>query len=68
MTETISYPPELLTKKQVAYLLSKEERAVMALVTEKKLTIYNDGGRALKFKLEEVRAYINSLPERNTGT
>lgn len=59
-----SYPPELLTKKHVAYLLSTSEWGVGDLVKQNKLTPVNDGGKWMKFRLTDVREYIKSLPER----
>ena len=64
MNEVLAYPPELLTKKHVAYMLSTSERGVAQLVSEQKLTPVVDGGKWIKFRLEDVRAYIKSLPER----
>lgn len=66
MNEIITYPPELLTKKGVAYMLSISERGVNELMTVKKLVPVDDGGKWIKFRLEDVRAYIKSLPERPT--
>lgn len=59
-----SYPPELLTKAAVAYLLSDSERKVATLVAQNKLTVIDDGGRALKFRRDDVLEYINGLKER----
>lgn len=56
--------PELLTKQQVAYLLSTSEWGVRQLVRQNKLTEVDDGGKWTKFRLEDVRAYIKSLPEK----
>jgi hypothetical protein len=56
-------PPELLTKKHVAYLLSTSEWAVGQLVRQSKLVPVDDGGRWQKFRLEDVRRYIGSLQE-----
>ena len=64
MNDLAAYPPELLTKKHVAYLLSTSEWGVGDLVKQKKLTPVNDGGKWMKFRLEDVREYIKSLPER----
>lgn len=64
MNEILSFPPELLTKKHVAYLLSVSDREVAYLVTQKKLTPVVDGGKWTKFRLADVRDYIASLPER----
>lgn len=63
MNEILSFPPELLLKKHVAYLLSTSEWGVAQLVRENKLTPVNDGGKWLKFRLEDVRDYISRLPE-----
>lgn len=59
-----NFAPELLTKAAVAYMLSVSERKVAELVALNKLTVINDGGRALKFRRDDVLAYINKLPER----
>jgi hypothetical protein len=67
MNEILSFPPELLLKKHVAYLLSTSEWGVSQLVREKKLTPVEDGGKWVKFRLEDVREYIRRLPERNVG-
>jgi len=67
MNEVLAYPPELLTKKHVAYMLSISERGVNELMTVKKLVPVDDGGKWIKFRLEDVRAYIKSLPERRTA-
>jgi hypothetical protein len=64
MNEILAFPPELLTKKHVAYMLSTSERGVAQLVSEKKLIPVNDGGKWLKFRLTDVRDYIARLPER----
>lgn len=64
MNEVLAYPPELLTKKHVAYLLSTSEWGVSQLVNQGKLTPVADGGKWIKFRLDDVRAYIKSLPER----
>lgn len=64
MNEVLAFPPELLTKKHVAYLLSISDREVAYLVAEKKLTPVADGGKWTKFRLSDVRDYIRSLPER----
>lgn len=61
----IGYPPELLTKKHVAHLLSTSEWGVSQLVAQKKLIPVDDGGKWLKFRLEDVRFYIRSLPEKH---
>jgi excisionase family DNA binding protein len=65
MNENFPFPPELITKGAVAYLMSVSERKVAELVAQNKLTVINDGGRALKFRRDDVLAYINSLPERH---
>lgn len=67
MNEVLAYPPELLTKKHVAYMLSISERGVNELMTVKKLVPVDDGGKWIKFRLDDVRAYIKSLPERRTA-
>lgn len=64
MNEILSFPPELLTKKHVAYLLSISDREVNYLISEKKLTPIDDGGKWLKFRLEDVRSYVRRLPEK----
>ena len=66
MNEVLSFPPELLTKKHVAYLLSVSDREVNTLMSENKLTPVDDGGKWVKFRLEDVRAYIKNLPDRLT--
>lgn len=68
MNEILSFPPELLLKKHVAYMLSTSEWGVGQLVREKKLIPVDDGGKWQKFKLGEVRSYIDSLkPKVETG-
>lgn len=64
MNDLTTYPPELLTRKQVAYLLSDSEWGVKQLEREKKLTPLDDGGKWVKFSLENVREYIRSIPEK----
>lgn len=64
MPEIVTYPPELLTKKQVAYLLSTSERGVIDLTTHGHLTAVDDGGKWTKYRLSDVREYIANLPER----
>jgi hypothetical protein len=64
----LAFPPELLDKKTVAYMLSTSEWGVGQLIREKKLTPINDGGKFIKFRLGNVREYIASLPERTTAT
>lgn len=66
MMDTPGYPPELLTKRQVAYLLSTSEWGVGDLVHKGMLTPVVDGGKWVKFRLTDVRAYIAGLPERAT--
>lgn len=61
----IAYPPELLTKKHVAHLLSTSEWGVGQLVAQKKLIPVDDGGKWQKFRLDDVRSYIRSLPEKH---
>lgn len=61
----ISYPPELLLKKHVAHILSTSEWGVGQLVAQKKLIPVDDGGKWQKFRLDDVRAYIRSLPEKH---
>lgn len=63
MNEILIYPPELLTKKLVAYMLSTSESGVIDLVKQKKLIPVDDGGKWLKFKLQDVRDYVKTLPE-----
>lgn len=60
--EMLTFPPELLTRKHVAYLLSTSEWGVSQLVRENKLTPVKDGGKWQKFTLVDVRDYIGSLP------
>lgn len=62
--EVLAFPPELLTKKQAAYLLSTSEWGVGDLVRRQKLTPVNDGGKWVKFRLTDVREYIANLPEK----
>jgi hypothetical protein len=64
MNEVMAFPPELLTKKLVAYMLSTSEWGVGDLVRKNKLVPVVDGGKWMKFRLEDVRAYVRSLPER----
>jgi hypothetical protein len=64
VNEILAFPPELLTKKHVAYMLSISERGVNDLITVKKLTPVVDGGKWIKFRLTDVRTYIAGLPER----
>jgi hypothetical protein len=64
MHEVLAFPPELLTKKQVAYMLSTSEWGVTDLVKKEKLIAVDDGGKWNKFRLSDVRDYINSLPEK----
>lgn len=63
MNEILAFPPELLKKEHVAYLLSTSKWGVEQLVREGKLTPVKDGGKWAKFRLEDVRAYIRALPE-----
>jgi hypothetical protein len=63
MNEVLSFPPELLTKKHVAYLLSVSDREVNTLMSENKLSPVDDGGKWKKFRLEDVRLYIKNLPD-----
>jgi hypothetical protein len=56
MNEILSFPPELLTKKHVAYMLSTSDLGVSDLVRRKKLIPVEDGGKWLKFRLSDVRA------------
>ena len=44
MTDILAFPPELLTKKLVAYMLSTSEWGVGQLVRQNKLTPVVDGG------------------------
>jgi hypothetical protein len=64
MNEIFTYPPELLTKKHVAYLLSVSDREVNTLMSENKLTPVDDGGKWVKFRLSDLRVYIENLPDR----
>lgn len=64
MNEVLAFPPELLTKKLVAYMLSTSEWGVEELMRQKKLIPVDDGGKFKKFRLTDVRAYIKGLPER----
>lgn len=67
MNEIITFPPELLTKKQVAYLLNTSEWGVEQLVKAGELTRVDDGGKWVKFRLDDVRAYIKRLPEKQSA-
>jgi len=64
MNDLFFFPPDLLTKKMVAYLLSISEREVNVLMDHKEITPLDDGGRYIKFHLEDVRAYAKRIPER----
>lgn len=64
MMEILTFPPELLTRKHVAHLLSTSEWGVSQLVRLNKLTPVDDGGKWQKFTLEDVREYIRSLPHK----
>jgi hypothetical protein len=64
MNEVLAFPPELLTKKHVAYLLSVSDREVNTLMSENKLSPVEDGGKWVKFRLEDVRLYIKGLPDK----
>lgn len=63
--EVLAFPPELLTRKHVAYLLSTSEWGVSQLVRDQKLTPVDDGGKWQKFRLDDVREYIRALPEKH---
>jgi hypothetical protein len=67
VSEILAFPPELLTRKTVAYMLSTSEWGVRELVRLNKLTEVQDGGKWAKYRLTDVRAYIASLSERMTG-
>ena len=58
----ITYPPELVTRLEAARLLSTSERGIAELATRGRLTPVDDGGKWIKFRLSEVRAYVASLP------
>lgn len=64
MNEVLAFPPELLTKKHVAYMLSISERDVAYLTSSNVLVPVDDGGKWIKFRLTDVRAYIAALPDR----
>jgi len=63
-TELLAFPPELPTRKQVCYLLNRSERDVRELVRLNHFPQVIDGGKLAKYRLEDVRAYIRSLPEK----
>lgn len=65
MEPMLMFPPELLTRKQVAYMLSTSEWGVSRLVRLNKLTPVDDGGKWQKFRLEDVREYVRSLPAKD---
>jgi hypothetical protein len=67
MSDILAFPPELLNKKTTAYMLSTSEWGVGELVRLNKLTPIVDGGKWMKFRLSNVREYIDSLPERKTS-
>jgi len=64
VNEILAFPPELVTKKITAYMLSTSEWGVGELVRLNKLTPVKDGGKWMKFRLTNIREYIESLPER----
>lgn len=64
LNETLAFPPELLTRKHVAYLLSTSERGVSELQALKKITPVDDGGKWVKYRLKDIRSYIDSLKEK----
>lgn len=64
MNEVLAFPPELLTKKHVAYMLSVSDREVNTLMSENKLSPVVDGGKWTKFRLEDIRKYIRNLPDK----
>jgi excisionase family DNA binding protein len=61
-----AFLPLLLTKKQVAYFLSTTIWGVEELERKGKLTAYKSDGKTVKFKEEDVRAYVASLREART--
>ncbi|ARC56034.1 hypothetical protein AS850_02965 [Frondihabitans sp. 762G35] len=65
MNEVCTFPPELLTKKLVAYMLSTSEWGVGELVRQSKIVPVDDGGKWQKFRLDDIRDYIKSLPEKH---
>lgn len=67
LNEVITYPPELLTKKHVAYLLSCSERDVNYLLAQHLLVKVDDGGKWVKIRLTDVRSYIASLKEKESA-
>lgn len=64
MNEVLAFPPELLNRKTVAYMLSTSEWGVKELVRQNKISEINDGGKWAKYRLDDIRAYIKTLPER----
>ena len=60
----VSYPPELLTKKLAACMLSTTEWQIRSLCRQNKLSPVDDGTKFVKFRLEDVRRYIKSLPDK----
>ena len=68
MSDILAFPPELLNKKTVAYMLSTSEWGVGELVRLNKLTPVVDGGKWMKFRLSNIREYIASLPERTPSS
>ena len=62
--ELLAFPPELLNRKQAAYILSTSEWGVRELVRQNKLPEVIDGGKWAKYRLDDVRAYIKALPEK----
>jgi excisionase family DNA binding protein len=53
-----AYLPLLMTKKQVAYLLSTSVWTVEDLTRKGHLIALTDGGRAVKYSSQDVLAYI----------
>jgi hypothetical protein len=56
--------PLLLTKKQVAYLLSGSIWDVEELTRRSVLIAYDDGGKSNKYKTSDVLGYVASLREK----
>lgn len=63
MVNNRGYPPLLLTKSDVAYLLSDSERKVIELAKKGDLTRVDDGGKWTKFRLHDVEEYVAGLSE-----
>lgn len=64
MTEVLAFPPLLCTRKTAAYLLSTSETGIRELVRQAKLPEIVDGGKWAKYRLEDIRSYIKTLPEK----